>query len=473
MFHHARIVLVFVSVLFTVSICAAQTVLLDFGTDNCHYCRVMAPVVDRLKNEGAPIQPIDASRAPEQASRFGVTGYPTFVMLVDGRETGRIVGATTYEKLRGLLATADPQRLGAGKSSRGRSIPATFASTTQPAKTDLSPFQRRLLESSVRIRVDDPQGHAFGTGTVVDARQGEALIVTCAHLFRDDQKRPLGAGAKVTVELFRASATGAEPSDRVEAMVVRTNFDKDIALIAIRSPSVQAMSPIASSTSTVAKGDAVYSVGCDEGADPTLRTSQVNALNRYLGPANITASGAPVVGRSGGGLFNARGELVGVCFAADEESDEGLYVAVGELHTELDAQGLAALYRREQPAAQLALASASTAAPLGSPQGLEPVGNEPVVRGQDRGWDSQITAVAPIDPIAPAKEAALAPAGLTPVERAALAEVAQAAVENEVVCVVRPKDSSGSSEVITLRNVSPEFVRTLRDLQAQNGGAPR
>ena len=73
------------------------------------------------------------------------------------------------------------------------------------------------------------------------------------------------------------------------------------------------------------KGEPVYSVGCNQGDPPTIMAGAVNQIDKYLGPPNITASGRPVVGRSGGGLFNSAGELIGVCSAADPEIDEGLY----------------------------------------------------------------------------------------------------------------------------------------------------
>ncbi|MFM7973816.1 MAG: serine protease, partial [Pirellula sp.] len=73
------------------------------------------------------------------------------------------------------------------------------------------------------------------------------------------------------------------------------------------------------------EGDPVFSLGCDHGDVPSRRDSRVTKLNRYMGSANIETAGAPVQGRSGGGLFNSSGELLGVCFAADAQLDEGLY----------------------------------------------------------------------------------------------------------------------------------------------------
>ena len=64
-------------------------------------------------------------------------------------------------------------------------------------------FANELIGSSVRLRVDDANGHSYGTGTIIDARSGEALVITCGHLFRDSQ----GKGP-VMVELFEATPEG-------------------------------------------------------------------------------------------------------------------------------------------------------------------------------------------------------------------------------------------------------------------------
>ena len=53
--------------------------------------------------------------------------------------------------------------------------------------------------------------------------------------------------------------------------------------------------------------------------------------------------------------------------------------------------------------------------------------------------------------------------GLNQVEQAALEEIMGRATDAEVVCIIRPRDAGGKSEVITLDRVSPEFVRALAE----------
>jgi len=69
---------------------------------------------------------------------------------------------------------------------------------------------------------------------------------------------------------------------------------------------------------------------------------------------------------------------------------------------------------------------------------------------------------------APSRE----PAQLGSMEQAALEEITSRASESEVICIIRPKDPGGKSEVITLDGVSPEFVRALAGQTASGKPSP-
>lgn len=176
----------------------------------------------------------------------------------------------------------------------------------------------RAQQATVRIRIEDANSIAFGTGTVIHIHEGLALVLTCGHMFRD-----LGQNAQMSIDVF--DKTGH--ISNVPAQVVSHSTEKgDIGLMEFRCPFP--ITPVPIAKRAPAMGDAAFSFGCDRGADPTRRDTQVKRINRYLGPANVEIHGAPVVGRSGGGLFNAQGQLIGVCNAADAEDDEGIYAAL-------------------------------------------------------------------------------------------------------------------------------------------------
>ena len=89
------------------------------------------------------------------------------------------------------------------------------------------------------------------------------------------------------------------------------------------------------------KGDRVISVGCDGGADATVRETVVKSINRYSGPANLQVGFQPVQGRSGGGLFTPDGFVVGVCNAGDPADNEGEFSHLSVVDELIERNGLA------------------------------------------------------------------------------------------------------------------------------------
>ena len=83
--------------------------LLDFTAKHCGPCRTMIPVLDALAKEYAGrvrFSVIDVDDDRERAAQFGVRAMPTFVVLRDGREVGRIVGARPRAFVAGVLDRA-------------------------------------------------------------------------------------------------------------------------------------------------------------------------------------------------------------------------------------------------------------------------------------------------------------------------------------------------------------------------------
>ena len=68
--------------------------LLEFSTQSCTYCRQMEPLIHAFEQAGYPIQTIDASVQPQVAQKYGVSRFPTFVMVVNEQEIARHEGAT-------------------------------------------------------------------------------------------------------------------------------------------------------------------------------------------------------------------------------------------------------------------------------------------------------------------------------------------------------------------------------------------
>ena len=484
---------------------AQRVELLDFYLPTCAPCRAMGPTIDRLASEGLPVRKIDGSRDVALAQRFRVNSYPTFIIMVDGVESGRVVGMTSHESLRTLLTQAGANRATTNPVADSRTfVPTTgsrnftvgpdagpgqqsFGQRSQTsAPSSLAPRDAQLIETSVRLTVVDDMGKSYGTGTIIDARAGEALVATCAHLFRDANGRPIETQGRLTIELFQQDSSGLRVIQRVPGTLVVQDFEADVALVRMSPQGTVPVARVASSPGSIVVGNPVRSVGCDLGADPSVRASRVVSLDRYHGPPNIETTGAPVQGRSGGGLFNEAGELIGICFAADNEADEGLYAGLASIHAQIDRIGLSELYRgtpAPQEPATLSLAQANPA-PLSMPEStaVRPAATNPFdsdsrIPGQfaqaepSGGRESQLQPVEPwpqAEPLFRAQDR-VSP-GMNPVERATLEEIVRRGSTSEVVLVIRSNEPGGKTEVMTLDSASPAMVEALRSLGAPNSG---
>jgi len=497
------------------AVAAGDVVLLNFSASWCGPCRQMAPLVGEITAAGWVVRHVDADRERDLVRRFAVTGVPCYVLLVKGQEVGRINGATTRGELEQLLAKSrEPLGLAAlpapsaAASMAGIPLPVTQAAaalateppaaplataaaimtagppaaavskpdplasaprqrrptgvpTAEPvAATGTQPLdpaqrtalERRLMAATARLLVEDAQGVSRGTGTVIDCRQGEALILTCGHIFRDSQ----GKG-RVEVDLF-----GADGPRGVAGQVVSWDLKRDLALVSIFTDRQIEPVRVGGTDRSTQAGEPVVTVGCDGGDDPTIQHSRVTAVDKYLGPANVQVAGQPVQGRSGGGLFAVDGTLIGVCNAADPADNEGLFAALPTIHEQLDEAGLAFVYRSIYPSAGPVVDVA--AIPNGPALPSMPAEMPPVsFDRRDRADALPTAATAQVG----ALNGAGAPNGsspkpLSPGEQALVDHVWRNDGDAEVICIVRPKGGGQSpSDVFVLQGTSREFVEQL------------
>jgi thioredoxin 2 len=71
-------------------------VLLDLWAAWCGPCRMIAPIIEQLAAELSGkilVGKLDVDSNPQTASRFGVQSIPTLLIINDGREVDRLVGA--------------------------------------------------------------------------------------------------------------------------------------------------------------------------------------------------------------------------------------------------------------------------------------------------------------------------------------------------------------------------------------------
>ena len=472
-----------------------QTILLDFYSDHCPPCRMMDPLVKQMIAQGYPVRQVNVEQDAAMAARFNVQRWPCFIMLVNGGVVDRAEGIQSAQRLVQMCRMALPPPDAAAVAQSPAPFtpaPAEFVSgpTTRPPVVILpaQPAERpyalpspapvaesnpagpgrsdaELIAVTVRLRIEDPSGWSCGSGTLIDAREGQALILTCGHIFRDSK----GKG-RIEVDLFSPNA-----AERVPGTLIGFDVAQDVGLVSIRISRPVSVAPVASEGYVLRPGDAIATVGCSNGDAPTVRRTRVTALERYQGqpyhglPNNVEVADVPVVGRSGGGLFTPDGLVVGVCNAADPPGREGLYAGLGLIHAALDRAGQSALYCQRSTAAPNAPA-ATVPAPLWTNPAFAPA--------------PAMLAVAPLISPPPMGPLAVTEPGGTPLalsattvrlaaeEQAFLEEVHRRATEgSEVIFVVRPgNDAQARSEVVPLEQA---WATLMGNLAASSGNDPR
>jgi len=447
-----------------------ETVLLDFSASWCGPCRAMEPTVERLVAGGYPVRKIDIDQDRQLASQYRVTGVPCFVLLQNGREVDRSVGAVSYARLvqmfdkartgsnsdapvvrsqspdrpRPLAAlartdardNAAPSRWPSREPSRSpqsshQQAPGANPSKTLASQSALASPTEQAMDATVRLRVADQNGHGCGTGTIIDTHGNEALIVTCGHIFRDTAGR-----GSVEVDLFVDGQKRTVAGD-----VLSYNLERDIGLVTISPGMPVTAARVAPGGYQFELGSSVFSIGCDRGADPSIRTSRITAVDKYLGPPNIEVAGQPVQGRSGGGLFSQEGLLIGICNAADPQEDEGIYASLPTIHWELDRVGQRRVYdatRQDQLAGLV---------------------NPRRVPAADR------------DQTTPPPQMSREMPDMMPLPPADRLASVRNSGDTEVICIIRSKANREAQErVVILNNPSADLLRRLE--QASQPGLP-
>lgn len=303
--------------------------LLEFTSTGCGACQQIKPLLDEMRRQGYPIKTVSLDERKNRAvfNQYGVQSMPTLIMLLDGREVERIVGQG--EGMREL----QPQLL------------TLFNETIAMKKSRMTQSSTGLVNSAiVRLQVATGNATDSGTGTIIHVNrlpQGlEALVLTCGHLFRENK----GIGP-LQVDLFHPQTGEAV---RVQGECIRYDNEIDLAFVGIPLPFDVQPIPIVSFEYLPRPGDKVISIGCSGGRAPTILEHQILSTDRsFFQPKPesskssfhyIQVSTAPVVGRSGGGLFvqNEKGlHLLGVCNAGDPQTNDGFFVPASIVYQEI------------------------------------------------------------------------------------------------------------------------------------------
>jgi putative serine protease PepD len=209
---------------------------------------------------------------------------------------------------------------GSNPTSVVASVPAQPAATTT---TGLVQLYKNVSPGVVDITVDTTQGSGFGDQQATAEGSGFEIdtngdIVTNQHVV---------AGANSITVRFQNGKTA-------KATLVGSDPSTDLAVIKVTVDSSTLHPLTFADSSTLQVGQPVAAIGSPFGLPESLTSGIVSALKRTItAPNNISISGAIQTdaainhGNSGGPLFNANGNVVGV--NSQIESDGGGNEGVG------------------------------------------------------------------------------------------------------------------------------------------------
>lgn len=77
-------------------------VLVDFWAQWCHFCVMIAPVIEELADEldgKIKVCKLDCDEAQDLAVSYGISSIPSFMLFDGGEEKGTLVGAMSKEEI--------------------------------------------------------------------------------------------------------------------------------------------------------------------------------------------------------------------------------------------------------------------------------------------------------------------------------------------------------------------------------------
>lgn len=184
------------------------------------------------------------------------------------------------------------------------------AAAAAPGALDAQKLYAARADTVVSVRSTIQGEPMNGSGVVVDA--GDGTIITASHVVKDYQKRALATSILVA---FRQG-------DEVIAELVAIDQFNDLAILRVEPAEVKGLvaAPLGDSDSVMV-GAEVAAIGAPYGYDWTQTIGNVSYAHRVIDsrinalwqiPDAIQFDAAINTGNSGGPLFNARGEVIGI-----------------------------------------------------------------------------------------------------------------------------------------------------------------
>jgi S1-C subfamily serine protease len=294
-----------------------------------------------------------SSIVEREGTRRGRAGWALLLGLLAGVLCGGTVMSAAQEG--GARSTASVRdRTGLdSRITRRAVVVAPREYTGEPKLRAPRPVDDRTYRPTVVVR----RGTMQGSGTIIASIDGETLVLTAAHVLK-------GQGP-INVELHRynlgverqTSAAGKWPRQH-RAALAAVDAAADVAVLRIdKIAALPYVARLAPGPDLYPKGSAVISVGIDLGTRLTSWTGRlVKSVSMLFNDSDeerrfLITDRTPEHGRSGGGLFLAGGELVGVCVGRAElikGRELGVYASMESIRLLLEDARLTAVVARSE-----------------------------------------------------------------------------------------------------------------------------
>ena len=289
--------------------------LLVFHSDWCGACLGMQPAVSTLVSDGYEIRRINFDEQPDLAAKYGVTQLPCFVVLERDKEIDRIVGVTTVERLK-------------VKMRRNTKVREESETGKLRVPTPAWRYVQRVGHRSAIVRIycqENSRTRSIGSGTLV-RWNGRIVVLTARHV--------IASADRIVVELCSKKTH--------EARVLKADVVWDCAVLELTGAPEGVVPAEVEMGQDAALAEGIRLESCGYGSDGRLACN-TGLFVGYRRPAEdgngrddwMVVTGHARQGDSGGGVFNARGRLVGVLWGTDGQSV--VCVQAGRVHAVLNA----------------------------------------------------------------------------------------------------------------------------------------
>ncbi|MDO5090082.1 MAG: trypsin-like peptidase domain-containing protein [Cardiobacteriaceae bacterium] len=137
-----------------------------------------------------------------------------------------------------------------------------------------------------------------------------------------------GSGVEIADNLVATNCHVVENGDEFLVLFAGESYpatlvsgDSDMDYCLLHAPGLPADNAIIAASGTLSPGQRVYSVGSPKGFELTIGEGLISGIRDIDGTPMIQTSAPISAGSSGGGLYNERGELVGITTAGHKDAE--------------------------------------------------------------------------------------------------------------------------------------------------------